>query len=109
MMIDAGDDVQRVEPGGRVVERPEGVRGDRVAVPDLGRPLERLDHDEGRAARAIVRPGASRPSAVAPLGGLVGQHREQARRQQHEGVEGADPGVGVRRLWPTRRRAPGGA
>ena len=36
--------------------------------------------------------------AVALLGRLVREHGRQARGQQHERVERAGPGVGVRRL-----------
>ena len=96
------DDVAGVDAGGRVVERPERVRGDREAVADLVGPLDALDARGSITAAEDGEPEElGRPLAVLLLGRLVREHRRQARRQQHERVDARRP-----RRWCGPRSAP---
>ena len=91
----AGDHVEGVEARRGVVERPEGVGRDGVAVRDLVPPLVGLHTDEGQGPEdgEPEEPGCALP--VSPLGGLVGQHGREAGGEKHKGVERADGGIGV--------------
>ena len=95
---DAEDHVQGVQPGRGVVEGPEGVGRDRETMGDLHGPLGGLHHQERRATAEGVPEQARGLLAVASLGRLVCEHREQARRQQYEGVERSDPHVRIGRV-----------
>ena len=63
--------VQRVQAGRGVVERPEGVRRDRVAGLDLDGPLDALHEDEGHGPREREPQHLGGLGPVALLGRLV--------------------------------------